>query len=558
MRNSARLRRPPPLPPRVTFENELQTTVVPRKAAAGTATYTRATIATVEDFEGLVKDCISGEVRFKGARRVENLLSNTENITTGTFSISAVTITAGISDPDGGTAASTITSTGAGAVVFKTVASAVATNEGVNSVWVRRRTGTGVVNIRDPNNGSTAITAQLTSSWQRFASPVDVPTGGNFLWGIALATTADAIDIAFPQLEEVTGQGNQNPSEYVSVDVESSPFHGAMVDGVKYFKTANGNTVASNIVTEAVGAAFDATDSHNDADGPEGYLREEARENICLQASVMENAAWTATNVTKSDNDVASPTGRITAATLTATAANGTVIQDLGVIGSAIKAYGLWVKRKTGTGDIDLTLDNGGSWTTITVTAAWTRVEISATLANPDVGIRIVTDADAIYVWNNQCEAASELSSDIITVAAAVTRNADVLTYPTADNQQDAAGTCSAQVKATDWTTEVGQIVGDGTEALLLADTTNSGVQAFDGTNTANGPAGTPSGIEELASTWGTDLIAYSGGSGGTAASYDGAFTLAQINIGATTFNGTIRKVKLFNKESTAKQIRNI
>jgi hypothetical protein len=39
------------------------------------------------------------------------------------------------------------------------------------------------------------------------------------------------------QLEDVTGQSVQTPAEYVSTNVLSSPFHGAMVDGVKYFDT---------------------------------------------------------------------------------------------------------------------------------------------------------------------------------------------------------------------------------------------------------------------------------------------------------------------------------
>ena len=40
------------------------------------------------------------------------------------------------------------------------------------------------------------------------------------------------------QLEDVTGQSIQTPSEYVSTNVlTSAPYHGAMVDGVKYFDT---------------------------------------------------------------------------------------------------------------------------------------------------------------------------------------------------------------------------------------------------------------------------------------------------------------------------------
>ena len=39
------------------------------------------------------------------------------------------------------------------------------------------------------------------------------------------------------QIENITGQSISLPAEYVSTNVLSSPFHGAMVDGVKYFDT---------------------------------------------------------------------------------------------------------------------------------------------------------------------------------------------------------------------------------------------------------------------------------------------------------------------------------
>lgn len=40
------------------------------------------------------------------------------------------------------------------------------------------------------------------------------------------------------QIEDITGQSVQTPAEYVSTNVlTGAPFHGAMVDGVKYFDT---------------------------------------------------------------------------------------------------------------------------------------------------------------------------------------------------------------------------------------------------------------------------------------------------------------------------------
>ena len=135
-----------------------------------------------------------------------------------------------------------------------------------------------------------------------------------------------------------------------------------------------------------------------------GYLAEGARTNICLHSEAFDNAVWVKSNVTVTANDAVAPDGATTADLLTATAANGTVIQDLGVIASAAQTGSLYLRRSVGSGNIDLTLDGGSTWTTVAVTASWARFPLTQTLANPDFGIRIVTDTDAIWAWGGQVE----------------------------------------------------------------------------------------------------------------------------------------------------------
>lgn len=197
------------------FAVPLMTTVVPLRGSGG-ATFTRATTATVVDFEGLVKNVLSGEVRFQGQRRVENLIP-----AAGTGSASLAV------------AANKTVTVGVGTFVFSIGAEA---------------TGTSVITFTGTATGSTgSLTADATS---RTAKTLTITAGGTI---IMTCTVAEAVDL---QLENVTGQANQNPSEYVSTGVLSSPYHGAMVDGVKYFDYENGNTVASNVVTEATGEAI--------------------------------------------------------------------------------------------------------------------------------------------------------------------------------------------------------------------------------------------------------------------------------------------------------------
>lgn len=180
---------------------------------------------------------------------------------------------------------------------------------------------------------------------------------------------------------------------------------------------------------DAVGRVYTAPTGfpafHHIASTLVGPWLQGAATNLASNPKDFGNAAWVKSNVTVGTNEAVAPDGNTTADTLTATAGNGTVIQDLGVIASAIKSGGLWIKRKTGTGNIDLTLDNGSTWTTKTITSSWTRIQISQTLANPDFGIRLVTSGDAVWVWHGQVEAYPTLTSDIDT-----TRVADLLEFP--------------------------------------------------------------------------------------------------------------------------------
>jgi hypothetical protein len=214
-------------------------------------TFTRTTTATVIDFAGLVKTTKINEARFQNASRVNNNLPNSTDLSTWTKS-AGVTWVIGASDPFGGNSAYTFSTGGATAYIFLATTNIVG-NSYLQSVWIKRISGTGPILLRDTNN-STAndISAQLTTSWKRFISPI-VPYTSGGVFAIIVSNAGDSIAVYSPMQENVTGHANQNPSEYVSSGTLSYPYHGAGVDGVKYFATTNGNTVTNNVVTEAVG-----------------------------------------------------------------------------------------------------------------------------------------------------------------------------------------------------------------------------------------------------------------------------------------------------------------
>ncbi len=238
-----------------------------------------------------------------------------------------------------------------------------------------------------------------------------------------------------------------------------------------------------------------------------------------------------------------------TATTLTATAADAIILQPI-TLASAARCASAYVKRRTGTGTISFTQD-GTNWTDITSqinSSTWSRVQITSTLANPSVGFKISTSGDAIDVDCVQNEAGAVATSPIVTTTAVITRNADSLTYQTAGNWSDTAGTVYADVEPY---TFVGTAVGFGANGLTAA-TTNSGVKGYDGTNTANGPVGSPGTQEKIAISWGGgSMTAASSGAVGASSSYGGAFGLTNITIGTNGYVGYIGPVAIYNYQMT-------
>jgi hypothetical protein len=145
--------------------------------------------------------------------------------------------------------------------------------------------------------------------------------------------------------------------------------------------------------------------------------------NMLTQSNTFSNAAWTKTNVTVTGSQT-DPLGGSNASTLTAGAANATCTQTT----AAFKPNGqntLWIKRKTGSGTIELSKPDG-TYTTVSVTSSWAQytANYQGTGATGAFNIRIVTSGDEIYVYSaSQAQVTYETTArsgdDVITTAAA-------------------------------------------------------------------------------------------------------------------------------------------
>ena len=282
-----------------------------------------------------------------------------------------------------------------------------------------------------------------------------------------------------PQAENTTGRlDTTTPSEYVSVGVLSAPYHGLNVDGVKAFTTDNGNSVSSNVVTEAAGAALTTL---------KGYFSEGQAINNAIQNRDFSNVAWAKTNITGAKDAVGIDGQPNSASTLTATAGNGTAFQTVTIVSAAFNTS-FWVRRKTGTGVISITDDNGGNYTAITSlinSSTYTLVEINRTQANPVFGFKITTDTDAIEVDFAGLVETGEATSPIETAATAVTRKTDnLLAY----DKQNVPVTNSGEFELTpDFVgtlAAVELIIDLGNSKGIQFGTTAKSIEIYDGTNT--------------------------------------------------------------------------
>ena len=114
-------------------------------------------------------------------------------------------------------------------------------------MWLR--TVSGVAFIYWYTEGGYAMNLNVDTTWRRFVLPANemAPTASGqnlyFVFGIYYNTIGarQIVDVLFggAQWEDVSGQSNQTPGEYVSTNVLSAPFHGSWCDGVKCFPYKN-------------------------------------------------------------------------------------------------------------------------------------------------------------------------------------------------------------------------------------------------------------------------------------------------------------------------------
>lgn len=163
----------------------------------------------------------------------------------------------------------------------------------------------------------------------------------------------------------------------------------------------------------------------------EGVLIEGAKTNLLnwseeFATSSGVNNNWTDTNITRTSTNNADPAGGASALQVTASSGNATIISTAAVTGNAERTFSVWMRRHSGSGNIQVTLNNGSTWTTQAITSSWVRYSFTSTSNSHRVGVRIVTSGDQIEVWGAQLET-GKMTSYIPTPSFQNTRANDLL-----------------------------------------------------------------------------------------------------------------------------------
>lgn len=332
-----------------------------------------------------------------------NLLRFTE---TFAWSGLAASITQGQLDPDGGTTAVLLSSTGTTSYFYQTASLVVGEKYTFYIYAKENQSSTVALTVFGMNHRATfnlseggSFTGYLGTS---FSDAQIQPVGsGWFLCSAVLTASATAVNV---------GVGNYSASAVSALYL----WHPQLEAG----DTA---TPYQAVAQPTTNTPLRSTATCN------GLLIEEARTNRLLWCRDATQTQWAKTDITAAKDQTGIDGVANAASSLTATDDGGTCIQTI-TLASGSRTGSVYLKRLVGSGTVQVSLD-GSTWSTVDLSAdEWRRIVLSGTVTNPVVGIKLAVSGDAVAMDFGQVEDGAFATTPILTTGASATRAVDAAT----------------------------------------------------------------------------------------------------------------------------------
>ena len=207
-----------------------------------------------------------------------NLLTYSNTFSDAAWTKSSMSVASGATDPFGTAFAWTLTATGPGALLYQL--QSLAGPNAIPYIWMRRKTGSGIIYLRNANNVSIDVTAQVSASWSLVYVAPTAALGGN-LFLIGLATSGDEIEVYSAGYSAVTYEATPRAEDTISTG--AAAYYRPRID-------YDPNTLAVK-----------------------GLLIEEARTNAFTQSSDLTQSVWDKPSVTITAASGTAPDGTNTA-----------------------------------------------------------------------------------------------------------------------------------------------------------------------------------------------------------------------------------------------------
>lgn len=209
---------------------------------------------------------------------------------------------------------------------------------------------------------------------------------------------------------------------------------GLLDSRVTFTRTGNTATVIGfNGLLQSVNADIPRFDYNATTLQCKGLLIEENSVNLLTYSQDFSNPAWSvATNITVATSATVDPAGGTGAYSITAGAASATFGRTITGTAGLSYTYSFWIRRKTGVGGVTVAVGDGNFQSiSAQVSSAWNRVSVTS-LNTSTTTIRayiaLTVSGNAVEIYGAQLEQKAFATSYIPTVAATVTRNADIAT----------------------------------------------------------------------------------------------------------------------------------